>query len=329
MYFRNIVTAFLLVPIIIFSGCGTTHHFLPSRPLDNEDWMISLAWHYDLNGLHKPARNIIPDINAYIGIGKNYNFGFGARFPFFITRASLVKYLDVKIDNNWATYIHMNEIFGNNNNPFFEIGGARNWRNGSTYHNISLGIGYGQQHAWFPNIGTERITWIVLPTLKYRITGSDVGMSLIHYNGQTKSSVVSALKGILSDNDNLYIFESGELDSISISKINDFMWREKITFHSSKSKLITAFYGFYPPDNFYSSLNEIQYWLGDEYKACYFENDWNNLVILDLNKLNNDLRSGRRIIITRYPEKLVNRVKNLNSLMNDNSFGFGVFSYPE
>ncbi|MCP4706492.1 MAG: hypothetical protein GY865_17985 [candidate division Zixibacteria bacterium] len=290
--------------------------------------MISLSWHYDLNGL---GANIVPDVNGYIGIGKNYNFGFGAQFPLFISHASIVKYMDIENDNNnnWAIYAHMNEIFGANNNPAFEIGGMRNWGKASISQNISFGIGFGQQQAWAVDKNAKRLSWVVLPTLKYRITGSDVGLSLIHHNGQTKSAVLSSLPDILKRNDTLYIIKSGNLDSISTDTIIRAGFIEKITFFEKGGKSIVFNTSGWCPDCFYMHMEALQNWLGGDYMAGYFNGNWNSIAVINLNKFKSDWEKGKEIIITRYPEQLVNRVKKLNSLTNDYSFGFGVFGYPK
>ena len=332
MGFRYKHSFLLLCIICLIGGCGTTHHFLPSRPLDNEDWMISVAWHYDLNGLHKSARNIFPDVNAYMGIGKNYNFGFGARAPFFISHASLVKYFDMSENNNWALYAHMNEIFGVLiNNPRFEIGGIYTWKNKSIYQSISLGVGYGQESAWLMKYDSTQSPRLLLPTIKYNIMGSELGASWAYYHGQTKASVIKDLVGILEHNDTLYIYEPGELDSISLLVGYDYAspYKEKIIFHDSRGPSAYAYSGFNPPDAWYLATIELQNWLGDKYKVCHFSDNWRDVIILDLNKLQDSLERGERVIITRYPDELVDKIENINGVVKDNSFGLGIFSYPK
>lgn len=76
---RTVIFLLIIGVLLGFIGCGTTHHFLPPRPLEKGETMISVSWHYDLGGLH-PV-DPLPDANFYFGAGHNYNVGFGMKVP--------------------------------------------------------------------------------------------------------------------------------------------------------------------------------------------------------------------------------------------------------
>ncbi len=220
---RQVVSFLLFTTIgLLFAGCGTTHHFLPPRPLEKNEAMISLAWHFDLGMIHVP--DMFPDANVYIGTGNNYNLGLGLRPPLIsFNHLTVVKYWPTDGDDYWAAYGQINQIIGTNNNPYFEAGGAYIVRDNSLHQTFSAGLGVGgglavpvldlrgqdEDHAGM----RQRLR--LLPFAKYSIAGSEFGVSVCYYHGTNAIALDNLIETAEALTVPIYTIEGALIDSVS------------------------------------------------------------------------------------------------------------------
>ncbi len=172
--------------MILLSGCGTTHYFVPAQPLGEEESAVYVTWHYDLRGLNAPSP--IPDFHFYYGAGENANIGLGLAFPVFISHLSAARYWSSDEDFRYA-FLHLGQIAGTNMNPFVEGGFGYSVPDGSTVQQFELGLAYGN------GTGSPLAAWAMdtkyrggnrfMPLARYQIAGVDVGASLQYYHGMT------------------------------------------------------------------------------------------------------------------------------------------------
>ncbi len=120
MNYRTKIIITSLLILIFFNGCGTTHHFLPPRPLESKEYLISVNWHFNFD--NNITNLIIPELSYYTGIDNTNTVGGGFQFPFFISHLSYVNYNEINENQYWNTFIHLNQFFGLNRNPYFEVG---------------------------------------------------------------------------------------------------------------------------------------------------------------------------------------------------------------
>ncbi len=322
------------------AGCGTTHHFLPPRPLERKEWILSAGWHYDLGRLTPPM--IVPHLNAYVGIGKEYNFGFGAQLPFLVNHVTLARYYESGADDRWSTYFHLNRVFNLNNNPELELGGAYIDGHDTYDQQFMFGLSYGgclnhRYEFYDPDDADER-SWNFrfMPVLKYTITGTDLGFSWSHYFGRTKTALASLKDEIINDNDTFYVFEAGRIDSIVLSE-------------ESRNESDYGFYGcdkyliIYPDsgsaiefcdtrrigDLVVPPCAELRYWLGQDYIVSLDGRKSRPLLVQSYNSLKAAWERGEDLVITKYPQGLIKRINNINGLLEDNSFGMGIINYQK
>jgi hypothetical protein len=173
-------------------GCGSTHHFVPNRPLPKGEWEFSAVVHCDLNGMTVPT--LIPDVNFYGGLGNDYDIGVGLQFPFLVTHVSAIRYFDAKADDRWAAYLHVNNLFAFNQNPQFETGGVYFQNSWNVWQSFSVGVGLGYRPYgadYFSNfrlkrylLGDGRLR--LFPSLKYAVSGKHLGISYVHHFGLTR-----------------------------------------------------------------------------------------------------------------------------------------------
>lgn len=336
MNIRFLITGILLTVMGI--GCGTTHHFLPPRPLEKKEWMLSVAWHYDLGRLTPPI--IVPHLNAYVGVGKEYNFGFGAQPPFLVNHITFARYFDAGSDDRWSAYFHLNRILNLNNNPEFELGGAFIDGHDTYDQQFMLGLSYGgclnHLYKLYDRQYDTKPSWRfrIMPVLKYTITGSDAGFSWNHYFGRTKTALASLKHEILNDNDTIYVFQADRIDSIVSSNTPPPDYghppceKYLTLFMDSGSIMVFCDTRFYA-DAFVIPYEELQYWLGKKYIMSLGGSSGEPSIVLSLDSLTTAWRRGDDLGITQYPEDLRDRIDDINGLIDDNSFGFGIITYQK
>lgn len=299
---------------ILISSCGTTHHFIPYKSLEQKEWQVSVGWHFDLNQMYQPRTLFWPEISAYYGIGKNYTFGFGGYIPGFISQVSLTKQF---VENNgkyWSYYTHINRVFGFNSNPFIEVGAFYSKENSNFNQTFSFGLAYGIRSAWKIELPFTSNNNSILPVIKYFIGGKDIGLSLIHYHGLTKSAIKDFLQSEMMPVDTLIIFKVKEIENITGNLEINLKDGTSVIFHQP----------FRYTDAFYETEDEFQHWLGNKYGVYYYGS---KTIVLDKENIYQSWKNNNDIIITNIPQRLINHIENLNSFIIDNSFGLGLFGH--
>jgi hypothetical protein len=187
---RQNLSVILLISLVL-SACGSTHQFVPNRPLPKGEWEFSAVVHYDLNRMS--VANLIPEFNLYGGLGNDYDLGVGLQFPFFVTHVSAVRYFSAADDDRWAAYLHVNNLFGANLNPQIESGGIYFLNSPDLWESFSLGLGFGYRRYGgdYPSrFKLKRYLFgdspRLIPTFKYVLSGKHLGFSYIHHFGMTK-----------------------------------------------------------------------------------------------------------------------------------------------
>jgi hypothetical protein len=327
-YRRAIIcTIAFAIVLVMLLGCGTTHHFLPGRPLESKEWMVSVNWHFDANCFNKPYALLYPELSAYVGLGKNYNFGFGGYAPFMLSHVSLAKYSEKENGNYWMGYGTVNKIYSQNSNPILEMGAAYCVDNGILRQNFLLGVGIGQSYPWQPMMpDTAKINWKLLPVLKYTAMGKEIGFGWTHYFGQTKMALELLKHDILYHNDTILVLNEAESDSIRFSACPpnyDRYFRECVFLSLPEEKHMIFKAGEHYVDAFYIPTDDMQEWIGHGYTI--YKTDGKRDVIMNVDSLNQRWRSDGRLIITRYPAGLLNIIESKNSLLLDNAFAFSLF----
>ena len=316
--FLTNITILILLSIFI-NNCGTTHYFVPYKALENKEWQISVGWHFDLNLFYRPQPFIYPEINAYYGIGKEYTFGFGGYLPCFISHVSLTKQFTENNGKYWSYYAHINRVFVFNFNPFIELGTLYGIENNGIDQTFSFGLAYGTGTARERFLPYDIRNKSIIPAIKYSIGGNDIGFSLIHYHGQTKSAVKEFFKNELVPIDTLFVFKPDEVEYI----YDSYDFEIKLI---NGNSIIFGFIQTLYADAFYVPEEEMKKWIGKEYKVYLYQNKY---IVLDVNMIKQDLYNNNNVVITNIPQGLVNHIEELNSFIVDNSLGIAIFSHTK
>ncbi len=222
-YFHSTIVIMVMAGYLL-SGCGTTHHYLPSRPLAKDEWMLSINWHYDFNG--STASLIMPEATTYVGVGNDINLGFGVQAPFFVSHFSAGKYLESGSNDYWVPYLHCNQVMGINDNPMLEFGYMYADNRGALSQNTSIGFAYGDgRYLLTGQLPTEKqagkkwgSTFRVIPVLKYHVAGKDIGLSYTHYHGKSKALVESFQDSFTEYNDTILVLTKNDIKSVSFTE---------------------------------------------------------------------------------------------------------------
>ena len=194
----------------ILSGCGTTHHFVPPRPLENKEYLISVNWHFDFGKNIRPL--IAPEVSLYTGIDDKNTIGFGYHFPIFLSHISHIRYFEDDFNKYWNLSSHLNKPFGLNNNPILEIEFSFASKGNNYWQMISAGISLRNRDdiplfLYLDNGFTENKHLLkgisLLPAFKYQIGGNDLALSYIHYHGLTRASLKNIKKEIEISNETI------------------------------------------------------------------------------------------------------------------------------
>lgn len=336
--FSALLIPLVIIVAIICQSCGTAHHFMPHRPLDKGEWQLSFYWHYDFDGMDSP--NILPDLNSYVGVGNNNNLGFGAIVPGFPSHVTFVKYEPLKNDARWAYYFHINRVLSPHDNPYFEGGTSLIKKTSGNAQIMSFGLSYGHGNG-LPFLGIFKgkghfKNSRIIPVLKYAYTGTDLGLSISHYHGLSRSEFAPLKDAALNENDTLVVLDSKNVDSVSLISKSDFLGgRERWGIFLNEGETIylvhkTIFY----PDQFSSYYKRLQNWLGRDLKIFFFEieeyeDKWKyGMSILNIEELKQKFASSDSVAITRYSNSLLRKINNINSWKADNSIGIALFDDP-
>ncbi len=194
----------ILLACLVISSCGTVHQFIPSQPLEPNEFRATLTYSYDSNLF---ALGGSWGAGVYAGAGKNTNIGFGYQPPIGISHLTAVKYFKPGNSTNWRIHASANDLFFTfDNSPNFEIGAGVTARKGSAYHTISAGL-------WtFVSDNTAQPLWMFFfdvprgsffetpgdgtgfrprlrPFVKYDFSNDDYALSLENYIGLTKGII--------------------------------------------------------------------------------------------------------------------------------------------
>lgn len=332
---------FLFMPIILFifvcllAGCaGTTHHFLPPRPLEKNEIMISWSWNHDFNNWNVPT--FVPSINVYAGLQNHDNVGAGFQLSG-ITHISYARYSGNNNSRRIFYYVHLNQPLGSvHDNPYFELGGGYiNYRDG-TYHMFSAGLGVGHGMSYglievLPRIKSQRKdasdfihVWRVIPTLKYAAMGRDLSSSLSYYYGKSDLIYDNIINAVTRLNDTLLYVHSDELDSIGIAKrsFGTIQYDSPAIFLKNDSIVYLFQETFDEIDlNMFSTWNpllrECDYQLFRIYlegKESFFGN---------LNDLSKTIVLGNDLLITKYSDSILPNFHRPVGIWKDLSIGVG------
>ena len=214
------ITILILVTILI-NSCGTTHHFLPPRPLENGEREISVTWYNDFDNYQLQA--IIPDLNIWYGVDNRNTVGFGYQFPYHLSHVSYAKYSNVEDNSNSNLFVHLNQPYGLNNNPYIEIGGTYSKKTDYFWFSTSAGLSYGNsamtQAGLFtlkelkdPYKGGAKNKF--MPLIKLQLGGQDYALSYNHYFGFKNSMFANTIKYASTTDDTVLVLPTNMIDSI-------------------------------------------------------------------------------------------------------------------
>lgn len=322
----------MVILIYLLTGCaGTTHHFLPPRPLENHEVMISWTWNYDLDNWNIPT--LSPALNVYASAGSHVNIGAGFQFVG-ITHLTFVRYSDINESTERFLYAHLNQFAGTtHNNPYFEIGFGQASASGGISHVISAGlsVGHGMSYGMIgimPREISQRNDsrdfthiWRLMPTIKYAAMGRDISASLSYYYGKSRLIHDNIVNAFVNYNDTVLSIPADMIDSLgSAGDAVHPMYAGPAIFLKNDS-VIYLWSEYY--DDF--NLDLMSTWgpfLGTmhDIDKCYAGNKrffGNQEDVIDA------IKSGKNVVITKYPNNYLGKLRNPKGLWRDLSFGFG------
>jgi hypothetical protein len=282
-------------------------------------------------------------MNAYVGIGRDYNIGFGGYPPVIMRHFSVAKYYNRNDLDYWAAFIHLNKLCSITGktfdkdvaNPNLELGAMYCPGDDDLRQNISFGMGYGMSPAWrLDELAGDRLKPArrLFPFIKYSIVTQDVGLSAAHYHGQTKTAILASIPDLYINNDTVLRLDVEEIDSIKEISIRGILpsYKPHIGFFLNTYRTVPIYgYALPPQDEFCHYIDEFHGWLGNDFHLCYVGNSGKKLILdRDADDFRRELKQNRHIVIVKYPESLRQKVSDIPALIKDNSFGFAVFAHP-
>lgn len=324
---KRLLVIFRILGALSMIGCGTTHHFLPGQPLERHNWMISFSWHFDINHLRNPRSLIAPEVTAYVGIGKDFNFGFGGYI--LPSHISLAKYYENGNNKYKAWYGHLMPI--SNGNPLIESGIQFSNIHDTYENSYSLGVGFGVAPAWGSHAGYfQGIAPNIIPTFKYRILGRDFGFSCINNFGYTSSTVYRSLPIMGNPPDTIINSKADSIINIEYFERPRFGNDEGALRLHFKSDSIVTLYGIITHvDEFVNLHKEMQNWVGGNYGVYWYINYGYIILSKDFGELIDEWKKTGHLVIINYPTDFKKRVDRINPFLIDNSFGVSVFSHSD
>jgi hypothetical protein len=147
-----------------------------------------------------------------------------------------------------------------------------------------------------------------------------MGVSWYHYVGQTTALLASLQDRTLHHNDTLLRFEAGQVTSIDI----DEAYRgPRITLHLIGDSSITICGIKQYADSWPTQLDDFQRWLGSSFVICTEIESvdpkklWWHLPIICPSEIEEDVRFGRPVTITRYSPSLLPRLNSYGNILRD------------
>lgn len=339
---RSLIVGCLLV---LVSGCGTTHHFLPANPIPRKEWQLSINWHYDFD---KNVRGlIVPEVSGYAGMGQSWNLGCGVQLPFLVSHLSAAKYYDTSQASRWVAYTHLNQIFGANDNPFLELGAMRVESKRTYAHQLAIGIAYG--HGFCPggplsrgslNRYGEIAHYRFMPVLRYGITGKDISLSFMHYHGKTSASLAGARQTMDKTNDTLFyvphdsVISFGAIDHHRYSRYHMGMWgivkttgdTIYLVAYNAPGDVGTPFLPYEGRNDYVTfwsrhAQNVVSAFVQDG-EAEWFDSA--ERIVLSIPRAIKNWEEGGDIILTRFSPEAVRVVESINDFLIDYSMGISI-----
>ncbi|MFZ1683236.1 MAG: hypothetical protein WAU88_03805 [Candidatus Zixiibacteriota bacterium] len=325
----------------LFGCAGTTHHFLPPRPLASGEGMVSVSWHFDFNNW--TGHDIIPSYNFYLGLGGNTNLGVGCNIVD-ITHVSLATYDKRGDDSYGVLFAHINQIVGNAyNNPYFEAGyGVSSQKSGSSLLLAGgLAYGNGMSYGMIPSTPRERAERdqmkdfthkrSILPFVRATYTGSDFGGSLNYYPGLSHLIRSNVINAITSYNDTILFIPHQEMRSVggpgdgSSPALTSETWGSLFIYstHDSLWLYSGGLNEFINPEHFATwsplvrSLEHKYSYYSIRRKKCF----------VDSRQLVADWKAGHDIVIMRFPSDAAELVPKPSTFPSDLSLGISIFGH--
>ena len=322
----NVVLLFVVLALIL-SGCGTTHHFLPPQPLESGKWEIQVTWHADLNGVHNPWRSVfIPEVSAYLGVGRNWNFGFGGYAPIPLLHASIARYYSQGDRDFMSAYVHFQPLLRTTYNPQLELGLNYNIRRGKHANQIGFAFGVYEPSPLGLDYMRSAARHGPYPILKYSYFNRDFGLSWAHYFNKTRSNVELSLGA------NMKILDvaSDQIDSIT-SFDNGFRAQGYTIFLKDSTEM--SFYLWQPYADAFGQIPEIEFrdWLDPDAAIYYLEDPQTNIrteVYLSFDDVLSAYNKGDRVTINRVSDRVYDRIRGIKSFKDDNTIGISAFAHP-
>jgi hypothetical protein len=331
---RKHTTQILFLAAIALNGCGATHQFVPRERIPFGEGRYSLVWNYDLNGMSAPT--IWPQLNLYMGIGHDYALGLGYQM-LSLTHLSFVKY-DYRGDGDYgAGYLHLNNVFGANNSPQIELGGAYFENDAGSFQVIAVGMGFGHRapaRASDADVGDVRAFLlgsrsIFMPHIKYAGGSDHWAVSYMHHFGLSGAAIAPLRYEVerLADVPGLTISAESVrgVDRVRSRRSSDIDGLE-IAFNNGDTLRLTRYYELNcvapsppsPPD----------YWLGTRGYETYFVTRSGGLyglplsaTVLDLDDFYTSLVESGSATLHPYSPGIRNRLRRVNTWRSDHSLG--------
>lgn len=327
---RGALSSFLVTAIATATvGCGTAHYMLPGRPLEKKEWQLSVTWHYDFNHLTPSRFAFFPDLNAYVGAGRDCNLGFGAHTFGFPSHLSFAKYWPKDNGRCWASYGHL--ALGLGNNPPLEVGGLYSKDNGDLRHTFSLGLGIGQFSSRMISAAGLRgkLAATPNPVFKYRMEGKDFTFSYTHILRQSWTAMHPLLEAAQTANDTVLSYGKGELKAInSVGSLEGFPPSSGWAFVSATGDTTILARHWPCPDCFFDRQVELERFLGNGLEVFHLYSD-STVVIANLDELRKMWRRKGQLTVPRYSPAVVERILRTRNILTDASIGVAVNAHPK
>jgi hypothetical protein len=316
--------------LLFVQGCGTSHYMLPATPLERKEWQISVVWHYDLSRFQLPGAVILPDVNAYVGVGKKYNLGVGAYVIGWPSHLSISKYWNNGGDEYRALFGHVSSGLGTN--APFELGGMLSTRRSDVAQSAQLAFGYGQQNA-----GLGTFAWVangelprrIVPILRYSVESKDVGFTCAAHLFQSWQALSILRDSVTKYNDTLATFDPNELVDVRPAG-GKYAWRkrdgETWVLAKASGDSVELYRRPPHPDEMCSLRDRFEYWLGGNMRLYLLDSTY---IIQDTEELKRQWQAGKRLVLTRYSPAVTARIRKTHNPWADLSFAFAVYSHPK
>jgi len=331
----------VLMLLLWFGACGTTHHFVPHQPLEEKEWQISVTWHYDFNPTKPPI--IVPELGFYTDVGKNWNVGFGG-YLVFPDQATVAKYHAAQRQGDWwRWHASWNQILPCNDNPPLEVGGSY-IRRGSTWsYAVGGSMGLATGLSWTPLLWQDsfaeqyrHLPLRLVPSLSCDFRGTDIGLAWRHDFGISSFHTRSVWRESERSGGDAWIrIDASDSTIITVSDMSDWITPDVAIAAADGRELLLWRHYPYPdkwpvPRKRWHRLWGRGYWEWDVRQSVGippFLTPTPSRAILNVALLDSLLEANGSIEIRRWPHDTEDRIKNLPSWLWDNSVAISILSH--